>query len=97
MYCPVFLIHCLKHPHERGEDHPILCSYRCTRETPPREWGRRVGGVVTVDEKRNTPTNVGKTHLKWNASDSVSKHPHEHGEGTSKAGGGAELDRLFSG
>jgi len=45
-------------------------------KTPPRQWGRLAGGVIAEAEKRNTPTCVGKTHLKWDASDSVPKHPH---------------------
>ncbi len=35
-----------KHPHGRGEDGPRGGGLRFPRETPPRAWGRRTGGIV---------------------------------------------------
>ena len=69
-----------KHPHARGEDPVPLDSYRITKETPPRTWGRLVvapsGGVAP----RNTPTHVGKTGVLLPVLSVAWKHPHARGE-----------------
>ena len=50
-----------KHPHERGEDCVKISALTCSKETPPRAWGRRPHAVCARGAAGNTPTSVGKT------------------------------------
>ena len=50
-----------KHPHARGEDVAKAVNERLGEETPPRTWGRLTHVLFPNQEKRNTPTHVGKT------------------------------------
>ena len=54
-----------KHPHERGEDSAVAISTTCSKETPPRAWGRPTRLVLAFLRSRNTPTSVGKTRLRF--------------------------------
>ena len=69
-----------KHPHVRGEDFggpgPVLRG----RETPPRAWGRRIGGFRGRPFDGNTPTCVGKTAPHHLHHAPGGKHPHVRGE-----------------
>ena len=49
-------------------------------ETPPRAWGRQPPAAQKVSRNGNTPTSVGKTWSRQDASISPRKHPHERGE-----------------
>ena len=69
-----------KHPHERGEDHPLLCRRYDMRETPPRAWGRPLRGSGRGVRRGNTPTSVGKTSSLAATGWPMWKHPHERGE-----------------
>ena len=50
-----------KHPHVRGEDSSSSAACCALAETPPRAWGRLKQHVDSLDQRRNTPTCVGKT------------------------------------
>ncbi len=69
-----------KHPHVRGEDPCPRQSCRCTRETPPRAWGRPLQIWSASKMRRNTPTCVGKTVLSNFSFSILGKHPHVRGE-----------------
>ena len=77
---PVFSLIYQKHPHVRGEDTYQFSRPSASLETPPRAWGRRLecGGAGLAS--RNTPTCVGKTHIKAFQKFNARKHPHVRGE-----------------
>ena len=74
------LIHEKKHPHARGEDRGLLDQRECPVETPPRTWGRPSIQYLPNNEKRNTPTHVGKTPNGHHLEIVLQKHPHARGE-----------------
>ena len=81
-----------KHPHGRGEDHPLFHKGRRNLETPPRTWGRPWHPRCSRSLVRNTPTDVGKTYpLPWIVRVN-GKHPHGRGEDKS----GALISRIWS-
>ncbi len=49
-------------------------------ETPPRAWGRHQRHRREPENRRNTPTGVGKTHRDGHQSRAKRKHPHGRGE-----------------
>ena len=53
-----------KHPHVRGEDILHQLTGCAGPETPPRAWGRQNMADNFGNMTRNTPTCVGKTHMK---------------------------------
>ena len=55
----------LKHPHVRGEDSFPQTAFAVQSETPPRAWGRRLQHHQSAKNDGNTPTCVGKTHVKY--------------------------------
>ena len=69
-----------KHPHGRGEDTLKMPISSCSKETPPRAWGRRILHCQVADGHGNTPTGVGKTNVLNAALTSARKHPHGRGE-----------------
>ena len=69
-----------KHPHARGEDGAFSYLVAYARETPPRTWGRLVGGSIRHITGRNTPTHVGKTIPAFQRMSDNGKHPHARGE-----------------
>ncbi len=69
-----------KHPHWRGEDALAEFKDGSIVETPPLAWGRPATGEPRGPQKRNTPTGVGKTYLRWCLSCCNQKHPHWRGE-----------------
>ena len=69
-----------KHPHVRGEDSSSSAACCALAETPPRAWGRLKQHVDSLDQRRNTPTCVGKTYVLDRQTDSNEKHPHVRGE-----------------
>ena len=70
----------LKHPHVRGEDSPMGRSCIRGAETPPRAWGRQTWYRYLEDDRRNTPTCVGKTSADGLRPSATKKHPHVRGE-----------------
>ena len=69
-----------KHPHMRGEDRRNIPSKLRKLETPPHAWGRHITRKITIDNRGNTPTCVGKTdYTRW-MSAHIQKHPHMRGE-----------------
>ena len=69
-----------KHPHVRGEDSQLQAGLSSRSETPPRAWGRPVGGAILVLAAGNTPTCVGKTAATRVPKYHSRKHPHVRGE-----------------
>ena len=69
-----------KHPHVRGEDRWRTRLTYMRSETPPRAWGRPLGGIAIPRTLRNTPTCVGKTPTAARTAKRVQKHPHVRGE-----------------
>ena len=69
-----------KHPHMRGEDPVRFTLYFPAPETPPHAWGRLPRLSDTCVKSGNTPTCVGKTHVKHEGPLLVRKHPHMRGE-----------------
>ena len=69
-----------KHPHMRGEDRIYTDLTRWQIETPPHAWGRLPRLSDTCVKSGNTPTCVGKTHVKHEGPLLVRKHPHMRGE-----------------
>ncbi len=68
------------HPHARGENSASRASVRMVRGSPPRAWGKQVGPVPLVHERRFTPTRVGKTMELVVRSQRPTVHPHARGE-----------------
>ena len=56
--------HRKKHPHACGEDASSALIPPPVPETPPRMWGRPAELLMFKAPFGNTPTHVGKTHLK---------------------------------
>ena len=69
-----------KHPHGRGEDTAGQHRARTCQETPPRAWGRPDNMPIADRRGGNTPTGVGKTHLRNRRRTHQKKHPHGRGE-----------------
>ena len=69
-----------KHPHMRGEDAYWSHSEHFKSETPPHAWGRLLIKDAAERISGNTPTCVGKTHVKHEGPLLVRKHPHMRGE-----------------
>ena len=69
-----------KHPHMRGEDFAVTRDKLPALETPPHAWGRPDSPDKIPMSTRNTPTCVGKTHVKHEGPLLVRKHPHMRGE-----------------
>ena len=67
-------------PHAWGEDFSPLLEKTMSGETPPRMWGRRLGVIQRFFPAGNTPTRVGKTHIKAGQVVPGWKHPHACGE-----------------
>ena len=76
------------HPHVRGEDHSPVALDGLRHGSPPRAWGRRASRWVAVEQRRFTPTCVGKTLATRHRSLGWSVHPHVRGEDALLAGGG---------
>ncbi len=75
-----------KHPHGRGEDWHYRKQTIQRLETPPRAWGRQHKDLGKIEDRRNTPTGVGKT-ISSSASWAVlGKHPHGRGEDLAAVG-----------
>ena len=74
-----------KHPHGRGEDRTQDARLQQPEETPPRAWGRHREMTFYQNDRRNTPTGVGKTELTTTYSLQIRKHPHGRGEDLSHA------------
>ena len=68
------------HPHGRGEDFPTSHPEDAHHGTPPRTWGRRVELLLSDDDYRYTPTDVGKTLPGPAAPEPAAVHPHGRGE-----------------
>ena len=64
----------------RGEDRRKRKTCAIVLETPPHAWGRRFHSSVLPCLIGNTPTCVGKTHVKHEGPLLVRKHPHMRGE-----------------
>ncbi len=77
---PVYRITLKKHPHLRGEDHTGGQNTGGNLETPPPAWGRLRDDELVIFSGGNTPTCVGKTHLRWQHPHLPWKHPHLRGE-----------------
>ena len=69
-----------KHPHVRGEDTLEEHDKTMEWETPPRAWGRPKRASALWQERRNTPTCVGKTRAMQWVRCAWWKHPHVRGE-----------------
>ncbi len=63
--CSVKILWARKHPHPCGEDSFTKYCGNRWRETPPPMWGRLPWNPFKSIIRRNTPTHVGKTYLKY--------------------------------
>ena len=64
----------------RGEECCRQASRLASVETPPRAWGRVSAGWIRTSGLGNTPTCVGKSHLRRCGTWARRKHPHVRGE-----------------
>src|SRR5690606_27881176 len=69
------------HPHARGDG--LAASINRMRDlgSPPRTWGRRLGGGQPRRSGRFTPTHVGTARLENRQLRASSVHPHARGDG----------------
>ena len=68
------------HPHMRGEDSVSRYRISANGGSPPHAWGRQLLVVVRVEDRRFTPTCVGKTWRRHCAIHVSAVHPHMRGE-----------------
>ena len=72
------------HPHACGENRVVPAPGPQAHGSPPRVWGKPVGGAQGAVAQRFTPTRVGKTNPPENHSLRSSVHPHACGENNAK-------------
>ena len=68
------------HPHVRGEDPATNCAVYASSGSPPRAWGGRRHGLATLEQRRLTPTCVGRTPSAATGGRGLRAHPHVRGE-----------------
>ena len=78
--CPWRVPFAQKHPHGRGENCSLIVSELSSAETPPRTWGKLTCIGKTRTWAGNTPTDVGKTSIRYLVKGMTEKHPHGRGE-----------------
>ena len=71
---------CPVHPHVCGENLLLLLVLMALIGTPPRVWGKRIGGSTYYPLGRYTPTCVGKTVEVITRNSEHKVHPHVCGE-----------------
>ncbi len=76
----ILILHIAVHPHARGENGPGSCRPRRGFGPPPRAWGKLSASHSQPDQRRSTPTRVGKTLLGTRQVAACLLHPHARGE-----------------